>query len=214
MTPEDIRRIVVVEELDLSTDGRLAVVVRRSIKGDRYHGHLFAIDLDRPRRPAAPAAHPGRRAGHRAAPLLRRANRRLRPHDPDRRGHTSHDRVARSGAAWSSRPLRQDRGSRGRRRGGMVTGWAPPGVHRRGGPASIHRRPGYARQPPAPTQREDRRDTLATGPAHHPGRLALGRRGSSRPLDAPVRRRLGRRTTASGDEWRLGRLGHRLASRR
>jgi dipeptidyl aminopeptidase/acylaminoacyl peptidase len=47
MTPEDIRRIVVVEELDLSTDGRLAVVVRRSIKGDRYHGHLFAIDLDR-----------------------------------------------------------------------------------------------------------------------------------------------------------------------
>lgn len=47
MTPEDIRRVVVVEELDLSTDGRLAVVVRRSIKGDRYHGHLFAIDLDR-----------------------------------------------------------------------------------------------------------------------------------------------------------------------
>ena len=47
MTPEDIRRIVVVEELDLSADGRLAVVVRRSIKGDRYHGHLFAIDLER-----------------------------------------------------------------------------------------------------------------------------------------------------------------------
>jgi dipeptidyl aminopeptidase/acylaminoacyl peptidase len=46
MTPEDIRRVVVVEELDLSTDGRLAVVVRRSIKGDRYHGHLFAIGLD------------------------------------------------------------------------------------------------------------------------------------------------------------------------
>ena len=45
MTPEDIRRVVVVEELDLSTDGRLAVVVRRSIKGDKYHGHLYAIDL-------------------------------------------------------------------------------------------------------------------------------------------------------------------------
>jgi dipeptidyl aminopeptidase/acylaminoacyl peptidase len=45
MTPEDLRRIVVVEELDLSTDGRLAVAVRRSISGDRYHGHLFAIDL-------------------------------------------------------------------------------------------------------------------------------------------------------------------------
>jgi dipeptidyl aminopeptidase/acylaminoacyl peptidase len=45
MTPEDLRRVVVVEELDLSTDGRLAVVVRRSISSDRYHGHLFAIDL-------------------------------------------------------------------------------------------------------------------------------------------------------------------------
>jgi dipeptidyl aminopeptidase/acylaminoacyl peptidase len=47
MTPEDIRRVVVVEELDLSIDGRVAIVVRRSIKGDKYHGHLFAIDLDR-----------------------------------------------------------------------------------------------------------------------------------------------------------------------
>src|SRR6185503_19877667 len=45
MTPDDLRRVVVVEELDLSTDGRLAVVVRRSISGDRYHGHLFAIEL-------------------------------------------------------------------------------------------------------------------------------------------------------------------------
>jgi dipeptidyl aminopeptidase/acylaminoacyl peptidase len=45
MTPEDIRRIVVVEELDLSADGRTAVVVRRSIQGNRYVSHLFAIDL-------------------------------------------------------------------------------------------------------------------------------------------------------------------------
>ena len=45
MTPQDIRRIVVVEELDLSDDGRTAVVVRRSITGNRYVGHLFAIDL-------------------------------------------------------------------------------------------------------------------------------------------------------------------------
>ena len=50
MTPDDIRRIVVVEELDLSIDGRTAVVVRRSIAGNRYVSHLFAIDLasDRP----------------------------------------------------------------------------------------------------------------------------------------------------------------------
>ena len=45
MTPDDIRAIVVAEELDLSVDGRTAVVVRRSIKGNRYLGHLFAIDL-------------------------------------------------------------------------------------------------------------------------------------------------------------------------
>ena len=41
MTPEDIRRIVVVEELDISADGRTAIVVRRSIRGNRYLGHLL-----------------------------------------------------------------------------------------------------------------------------------------------------------------------------
>ena len=45
MTPEDLRRVVVVEELDLSADGSTAIVVRRSIHGNRYIGHLFAIDL-------------------------------------------------------------------------------------------------------------------------------------------------------------------------
>ncbi|MBA2701575.1 MAG: PD40 domain-containing protein, partial [Chloroflexi bacterium] len=48
MIPADLRRVVVVEELDLSLDGRLAVVVRRSSVGDRYVGHLFAIPLDGP----------------------------------------------------------------------------------------------------------------------------------------------------------------------
>jgi dipeptidyl aminopeptidase/acylaminoacyl peptidase len=55
MTPADIRRQVVVEELDLSLDGRLAVVARRSVRGNRYVTHLYAIPLDsgrvgRPRR--------------------------------------------------------------------------------------------------------------------------------------------------------------------
>ena len=45
MRPEDIRRIAVVEELDLSIDGRTAVVVRRTIAGNRYVSHLFAVDL-------------------------------------------------------------------------------------------------------------------------------------------------------------------------
>ena len=46
MTPEDITRIVVLEELDLAADGLTAVVVRRSIRRNRYHGHLYAIDLN------------------------------------------------------------------------------------------------------------------------------------------------------------------------
>jgi dipeptidyl aminopeptidase/acylaminoacyl peptidase len=45
MTPEDLRRVAVVEELDLSTDGSTAIVVKRTIKGNHYLGHLFAIDL-------------------------------------------------------------------------------------------------------------------------------------------------------------------------
>jgi dipeptidyl aminopeptidase/acylaminoacyl peptidase len=49
MTPADIARQVVVEELDLSADGRLAIVVRRVIRRDRYVSHLLAIPLDGPR---------------------------------------------------------------------------------------------------------------------------------------------------------------------
>jgi dipeptidyl aminopeptidase/acylaminoacyl peptidase len=49
MTPADIRRQVVVEELDLSRDGRLAIVARRSVRGNRYVTHLYAIPLDRGR---------------------------------------------------------------------------------------------------------------------------------------------------------------------
>ncbi|HYH93337.1 MAG TPA: prolyl oligopeptidase family serine peptidase [Candidatus Saccharimonadales bacterium] len=55
MTPADIARQVVVEELDLSADGRLAVVVRRSIRRGRYVSHLYGVPIDglrvgRPRR--------------------------------------------------------------------------------------------------------------------------------------------------------------------
>ncbi len=49
LVPADIHRQVVVEELDLSADGRLAVVVRRSSRGIRYVSHLVAIALDRGR---------------------------------------------------------------------------------------------------------------------------------------------------------------------
>jgi dipeptidyl aminopeptidase/acylaminoacyl peptidase len=47
MTPPDIRRQVVLEELDLSIDGRLAVVVRRSVQGNGYVSHLYAVPLDK-----------------------------------------------------------------------------------------------------------------------------------------------------------------------
>ena len=54
MTPADIRRQVVVEELDLAPDGATAVVVRRSIRGNKYLGHLLAIPLEAGRAIAAP----------------------------------------------------------------------------------------------------------------------------------------------------------------
>jgi dipeptidyl aminopeptidase/acylaminoacyl peptidase len=51
--PEDIRRQVVLEEHDVSADGRVAAVGRRSVRGDRYVAHLYAVSLDgaRPKRP-------------------------------------------------------------------------------------------------------------------------------------------------------------------
>ena len=52
MTPADIRRQVLVEEMDLAADGRMAVVVRRTSRGIHYVSHLHAIPLD-PRRTVA-----------------------------------------------------------------------------------------------------------------------------------------------------------------
>ena len=46
MTPADIARQVVVEELDLTADGRHAIVIRRAIRRSRYVSHLYAIPLD------------------------------------------------------------------------------------------------------------------------------------------------------------------------
>jgi dipeptidyl aminopeptidase/acylaminoacyl peptidase len=45
LTPADIRRQVVLEQHDLSADGRVAVVVRRSVQGRRYLAHLLVIPL-------------------------------------------------------------------------------------------------------------------------------------------------------------------------
>ncbi len=46
MTPAIIRRQVVLEELDVSRDGRFAVVVRRAVdRADRYVSHLWLVPL-------------------------------------------------------------------------------------------------------------------------------------------------------------------------
>lgn len=54
MTPADLRRQVVVEELDLSTDGHIAVVIRRSSRGIRYVSHVHAVPLEPGRRVTRP----------------------------------------------------------------------------------------------------------------------------------------------------------------
>ena len=103
--PDDIRRQVVLDEHDLSADGRLAVVVRRTVRGDRYVSHLWAVPLD-------PAL--GRRPWPLTSGLVRDGHPRIAPDggtvafvrswpdDEDRRA-TIHVIRARGGAA---RPLR------------------------------------------------------------------------------------------------------------
>ncbi len=51
VTPAVVRRQVVLEELDVAADGRTAVVVRRSVEGNRYRRALWLVPLDdgRPR---------------------------------------------------------------------------------------------------------------------------------------------------------------------
>ena len=47
MRPVDIDRVVVVEEVDVASDGAVAVVVRRVVRRGEYEGHLYLVDLDR-----------------------------------------------------------------------------------------------------------------------------------------------------------------------
>ena len=207
MTAADIRRQVVVEELDLAADGRTAVVVRRVIRGIRYHGHLLAIPLedgravataagpDQRRRPRHPAAGLARWPTRRLRPVLagrrRQARRPARPVDR-RRDAASTARPAATAASARSPGRRTGRGSR-----------SPPRSTRRAGSSA----------PSGP--RSAARTTTARGPPRHPDRLALGRGGPPRSLVAPVgRRRRARRGPAPGHERRLGRRRHRLASRR
>ena len=191
MTPEDIRRIVVVEELDLSADGRLAIVVRRTIRGDKYLGHLFAIDLATAATPRPRQAHVRRRPGHAgraclptAAPL---AFVRTDPADDDApaaialstsRGRTRRVRLrgpATTGPSASSPGRPMAAASRSRRRSTR--------------PGSSSGRSRRSRPRRAKAQDRGRRDSRATRPPDRADRLALGRRGPPRSVVAPVRHR-------------------------
>ena len=212
MTPEDIRRMVVVEELDLSVDGRTAVVVRRSIRGNRYLGHLFAIDLASGRDVPTPRQ------------LTRGTIRDTKPRlCPD--GHTlafirsdptDDDSVAAIGILDLRRPDRVRMARVGGHGAVGEVAWSPDG-RRLAFTAEVDPPrfiSGRTRPDLAPRYGEGRGCRGAPGPPHHPDGLALGRGGSPRPLVAPVRPRHARRPAAPGHERRLGRRGHRLAPRR
>lgn len=47
MSPADIERVVVVEEIDLAADGSFAVVARRTVRRGEYESHLHVVRLDR-----------------------------------------------------------------------------------------------------------------------------------------------------------------------
>ncbi len=215
MAPADIRRQVVVEELDLASDGRLAIVARRSVRGDRYVSHLYAVPLE-DRRVAKPRQL--------TSGLVRDGRPRLSP----------------TLAAWRSfapiRPTTTPIASivvldlrRGRQRTLAARGhgsvgeiaWSPDG-RRLAFTAEVDPPRFLVGPVPALGGRRPRKrqagvavGTVAARPPHHPRRLALGRLGPCRPMVAPVRRRGSHgRTPTPGHGGRLGRGRHRLGAGR
>jgi dipeptidyl aminopeptidase/acylaminoacyl peptidase len=63
-----IRSQVVLEEHDVSRDGRFAVVVRRFVHGDRYRSHLWLVPLSDPGRPVQLTAGAVRDSSPRVSP--------------------------------------------------------------------------------------------------------------------------------------------------
>ena len=63
-----IRAQVVLDEHDMSADGRFAVVVRRFVVGDRYRSHLWLVPLEGKGRPIQLTDGPVRDTGPRLAP--------------------------------------------------------------------------------------------------------------------------------------------------
>ncbi len=208
MTPADIRRQVVVEELDLSADGRLAVVVRRAVRGNRYVSHLYAIALDG-RRVATPRRLTlGTRSRRVPSPRARTAGSvAFVRTDP-----TDDDAVA-SLVVLDLRSGRQ-RSLPARGHGSVAeVAWSPDG-RRLAFTAEVDP-PRFlvGRVPPVGRGRARKRGAeiveraIAACPADYPGRLALGRNGPRRPMVAPVRRRHADRCASPpGHLRRLGRI--------
>ena len=202
--------MVVVEELDLSVDGRTAIVVRRTIQGNRYLGHLFAIDLGAgraiPRPRQLTRGIDPRHASPGSVPTATRWPSSGRdPTDDDAVAAIAPARHPAAGPGPASREI-GDHGAVGE------LAWSPDG-RRLAFTAEVDP-PRFitgTTRPIVAGAARDRRATTPARPPDHPHRLALGRGGAPRPLVAPVRPRHARRPAAPGDERRLGRRGHRLA---
>ena len=213
MTPADLRRVVVVEELDLSVDGRTAVVVKRSIAGNRYVSHLYAIDLGSRRRVPRPVQLTHGRTRD-TKPRLCPDGRTLAFVRTD----PADDDAPAAIAGLDLNDPGEVRMARVGRHGGVgEIAWSPDG-RRLAFTAEVDPPrfivgpvPPVSRRPRRRNERPGRRRPLAARSPHHPGRLALGRPGTSRPLVAPVRHRSPGREAAPGDERRFRRRGHRVA---
>ena len=217
--PESIIRAqVVLDEHDMSADGRFAVVVRRFVVADRYRSHLWLIPLARaPASRSSSPADPVRDTAPRLAPdgsavAFRRSAAQTpgRKHKRHRRGppgrrHATPDPAALSG--WRRRRARRGPS-------------APPRTARIGevvwSPDSSRLAVTLEVDPPRFLVGPDAEGRgRADGPPDHADRLAVGRRGHDRSLVPPPRRRRPAwRDAPPGDLGRLGRVQARLVARR
>ena len=213
MTPDDIRAIVVVEELDLSVDGRTAVVVRRSIKGNHY----LALPVGDRRGVGAPCRRLASDPRHHV-PRHQAAHLPGRDHVDTILGlrTADDDSVAAIGLLDLDDPSASGWRASVHTAASPNIAWSPDG-----------RRLAFTAEVDPPrfitgrTRPVSRRGTSkgadgaggAARPAHHPLGLAMGRGGSPRPLGAPVHLDTPGGRPRQVTQVVTGRRRYRLASR-